>query len=155
MNEGKPNALDNVLNDTFDPWHGYPRTKVDTWIDGAAICFWLCGGLSLLLAFSAPFPMFMGLMLGAWFIAWIFWLWRTFRRMLWKARRDEQRGGRVTSKVQHLLVGIGFILAGVIWASGFSSLHHEWSSLLAMGGTGLILGGCVEIAQVVKSKKET
>jgi hypothetical protein len=152
MNEEKPNVLDSLLNNVFDRWHGYPRTKTDAWIDGAAIFFCLCGGLFLIVALFTLFPVFLGLMLGSWFIAWILWLWRTFRRMLWKAQKNEQRGSPPTSTARRVLVGIGFILAGVVWSSGFSSLHHEWSYLLATGGTGLILGGLVEIVQAVKQK---
>lgn len=152
MNEEKPNALDNLLNNVFDRWRGYPRTKTDAWIDGAAIFFCLCGGLFLIIALFTLSPVFLGLMLGSWLIAWLLWLWRTFRRMLWEAQKHEQRGGPATSKIRRTLVGIGLILAGILWSGSFSSLHSLWSSLLAMGGTGLILGGLVEIVQAAKQK---
>ncbi|HEU5378128.1 MAG TPA: hypothetical protein VFV38_22115, partial [Ktedonobacteraceae bacterium] len=71
MNEEKPNALDNLLNNVFDRWRGYPRTKTDVWIDGAAIFFCLCGGLFLIIALFTLSPVFLGLMLGSWFIVWL------------------------------------------------------------------------------------
>lgn len=152
MNEGKPKARDNMLNTLFDRWQGYPRTKTDVWIDGAAIFFCLCGGLFLIIALSTLLPVFLGLLVGSWFIAWILWLWRTFRRMLWKAQKHEHPGSPPASTVRRVLVGLGFLLAGILWGSGFSSLHQEWSYVLAIGGTGLILGGVVEIVQAVKQQ---
>ncbi len=152
MNKEKLNVLDNRLNKVFNRWQGYSRTKTDTWIDGAALFFCLCGGLFLIIALFMLFPVFLGLMLGSWFIAWILWVWRTLRRMLWEANKKEQRGSPSVSTAWRVLGGIGFILAGVLWSSGLSTLHQEWSYLLATGGTGLILGGLVEIVQAVKQK---
>jgi len=43
----------------FDRWHGYTRTKMDVWIDGAALFFCLGGGLFLIIALSTLFPVFL------------------------------------------------------------------------------------------------
>lgn len=144
----------------FNQWPGYPHTRTDTWIDVSAILCLVCGFvfMCMILGFGLGtkfLNIFTGLMVGGWTLAWILYLARIFRRMLWQANEERKdKEDTNPSRIKRVLVGIGLVIIAELVSFGLNSLHQFWASLLTIYCTGLLLCGLVLIVQAVKPKKK-